>query len=253
MNKTILTISGIIFLTLGSFISVNQSARAECLPEEITGQFTIREEAGGISILAVSETLPEQVDHVKLIYNALLKKDDDTGGILRKAISQRQPSVLIVNSGRDFDEDGGKYARAVSACPVQVFQLAEIVPYGSPGETQYGVRDATVEEMINLVYQYGIMKANSGWIKRLKKAMDQAVSGHIFSPQISDPDQLKDYWPATYLVLGLEVYYNFWADKDSVRGGGYAFKSRATLEQGDPELFKLIEEIFPDSIRPEKK
>lgn len=253
MRKILLSAFGIIIFALVATNAVVTPADAQCLSGEITGLFSIQEEAGGILIYAVAETLPEQIDHVKLMYNTLLKKDDAAGGVLRQAIGQSKPSVLIVTNGAEFDEDGGKYAKALASCPVQVFQMAEIVPFGSPGETQYGVKDATVEEMINLVYQYGIMKANPNWIKRLKKAMNQAISGRIFSPQISDPDQLKEYWPVTYLVLGLEVYYNFWADKDSVRGGGYAFKSRATLEQGDPELFKLIEEIFPDSIRPEKK
>lgn len=246
MKKISVTIL-IMFLQTALPFSVHP-AHAECLPAEITDMFPLKEDAGDLTIMAMEGTDPAQVDHVKNIYNKILEKDDAADGKLRDAINAQKPAVLIVDAGVDFDDSDAKYSQAISHCPVQVFQKSEIIAPGSIA-AEHNVKDSTVEETINLVYQFGIIKGNPGWVKRLKKASSQAIDKGSFNPQIADPEQPKEYWPLTYLVLGLEVYYGFWADQDSVKDGGYAYKSRETLEQGDPELFKLIEELFPADIR----
>ncbi|MGE0268707.1 MAG: hypothetical protein AB7S78_09680 [Candidatus Omnitrophota bacterium] len=230
-----------------SFVFFARNLRAECPPPEINELFEKKESLGDIMLYAVPEAEQNFINHIKYIYNRLLVRDDKGGGKIRQEIVKANPTVILMEDGDDLDELYRDYGRILKNCPMQEFLIVEIIPLGTEAE-RLGVKDVTIEEMLNLVYQYGIYKAFPSWSSRLRKSMSRAITAGTFNPYLVDPEQPRKYWEVSYLGIGLEVYYNMWDKQQTVKEGGFAFNSRETLKQGDPELFQLIEEIFPDKL-----
>jgi len=243
--KTIL--SGIILLTLFTFLFI-QDLCAQCPPPELEQLFEKKENLGEIMVYTIPEIDQKYLEHIRYLYNRFLYRDDKSGGKIRQVIADAKLAVILMEDGDDLEEFTKTYRSVLKKCPIQEFLIEEIVPLGTE-EDKLGVRDATIEEILNLIYYWGIKDAYPSWTKRLKKAMSRALSAGTFNPYILDPEELtKQDWEVSYLGVGVEVYYNIWEKDATVKEGGFAFATRESLKTGDPELFQLIEEIFPQNL-----
>lgn len=236
-----------VFVFLFSFPLVS-NLHAECPPPELEQFFEKKESLGEIMIYTIPEIEQNYLEHIRYLYNRFLYRDDKSGGKIRQAIADAKLAVILMEDGDDLEEFTKSYRSVLKKCPIQEFLIEEIIPLGTEAD-KLGVRDATIEEMLNLIYYWGIKDAYPSWTKRLKKAMSRALSAGTFNPYILDPEELtKQDWEVSYLGVGVEVYYNIWEKEVTVKEGGFAFTTRESLKMGDPELFQLIEEIFPENL-----
>lgn len=242
--KTIL--SGTILLTSFTFLVI-QDLCAECPPPELEQLFEKKESLGEIMIYTIPEIEQTYLEHIRYLYNRFLYRDDKSGGKIRQAIADAKLAIILMEDGDDLEEFTKSYKSKLKECPVQEFLIEEIIPLGTEAE-KLGVRDGTIEEILNMIYYWGIKEVYPSWTKKLKQAATRAVSAGTFNPYILDPGQPKQYWDVTYLAVGVEVYYNVWEKEVTVNEGGFAFTTRESLKAGDPELFQLIEEIFPENL-----
>lgn len=239
-------LSGTILLTSFTWLFI-QDLYAECPPPELEQFFERKESLGEFMVYTIPEVEQNYLEHIKYLYNRFLYRDDKSGGKIRQAIADAKLAAILMEDGDDLEEFTKTYKGLLKKCPVQEFLIEEIIPLGTEAD-KLGVRDATIEEIINLIYYWGIKEVYPSWTKKLKKAASRAVSAGTFNPYIIDPGQPQQYWDVSYLAVGVEVYYNVWEKEATVKEGGFAFSSRESLKTGDPELFQLIEEIFPENL-----
>ncbi len=251
----------VIFFSLMLMVSAvgAEDVEIRCLPEETTEIFETVDNSAGIQILATGSVQATEMAYVKDIYNQLLMRDDNSEGRIRAAIEREAPTILIFEDADDMDEFYEEHwdNKTFGGCYVQELLQEEIIIHGSPA-AQYEFVDTTLNEIVYLIHLNGIKKAYPSWDQRLQRASKKAVKDMIYKPKLFDPEEPDpEYLPqddhdistySQYLAVGLEVYYGYWKDKDSVMSGGYEFPTREAMQEGDPELFNLIEEIFPQSL-----
>lgn len=257
MNRHV--VGALLVLFYAGFFAFNAEVQAGCLPEETREIFETDDESSGIQILATGSVQATELEYVKSVYNQLLQRDDNSEGTIRAAIEAAGPTILIFEDGEDMDEFYEEHweNKNFKNCYVQELLQEEIIIQGSAA-SEYQFVDTTLNEIVYLIHLNGIQKAYPSWDKRLQMASREAIRNMVYKPKLFDPeDPDPEYLPqddqdisyySQYLAVGLEVYYGFWKDKDSVMSGGYEFPTREAMKEGDPALYNLIEEIFPEAL-----
>lgn len=98
------------------------------------------------------------------------------------------------------------------------------------------------------VHYYGVKTAYPDWDARWHLAQREAhINGKFFPMKAFEPDPERA-WNAVYLVTGMEIYYGLWEDKAQALRGEIPFSTHAQLQENDPVLVDLIEELFPAEI-----
>ncbi len=132
----------------------------------------------------------------------------------------------------------------------QDLSAAESMPHLPKGE-----RDASFEEILHLVHDYGIM-ANAvknpsskwaGFQKELEALMTQAIQNGAFYPNQKDPagdaELDAESYDQEYLAYSLQAYYDFNYKgyvAPELNSGNYD-----ELKNNDPDMVKFMEKYFP--------
>ncbi len=128
----------------------------------------------------------------------------------------------------------------------QVIYADEIIVDGSQEYINNTFRDATFEQVLHLVQEYGIAEIIPEYQIQIRAAAEAAIAkGYWISVMIPEWEKEGNI-AAQYLATILDVYYGFWQNSanDIAFNGEYFFSSREALRLGDPDGYKLINEQF---------
>lgn len=238
------------FIILAAAVMTATPAGAQedpCLTPELEQALSVRRESGGFPIYAVPEVSEDHINHIAYLINRLLIRDDKQDAKIRKAIQDRNVVFMIFEDGEDFEEFEYQIFNDVRGCqPIPIIAI-EIHYLGSLAE-QHGMVDESFADIVETIFYGGIKKVYPGWAQRLSRAQRSAYSDGRFNPHNARDAEPRSEWDSLYLTIGLEVYYGMWADKEMVRTGEYSIKTREEMQELDPALFELIEEIFPNIL-----
>ena len=111
-------------------------------------------------------------------------------------------------------------------------------------------RDATYEEVLHFVHNYGIVNALPSMQLAIDQGMNNAIENGFYVPLSDIP--VEDY-DDEYFALAMEVYFGLWAHDPQQNGwaGGqeYHFTNREQMVDGDSLGVDLVKEFFGESFR----
>ncbi|MBZ0167579.1 MAG: hypothetical protein K8I00_12305 [Candidatus Omnitrophica bacterium] len=223
------------------------NAQSTCLTPDLEQALTVQRDVGGLLLYAVPEVSEDHINHVRYMLDRLLIRDDKKDGKIRQSLKDAKVVFLMFEDGEDSEEFEYQMENEMSGCmPIPIIGI-EVHYLGSLAE-QHGMVDESFADITETVYYYGIKKAYPGWVSRLERAQRSAYADGRFNPHVAIEPDPRNLWDIQYLVIGLEVYYGFWKDKEQVRNGEFNYKTREEMQELDPILFQLIEEIFPNTM-----
>ena len=194
--------------------------------------------AGGIPIIAsenVSDAALVQTRYIAL--NMLVKRPD----VLGQMVMNKARIAIIADTEKrnDLPEYKG-YGDDINAASGISGSLYE--PICSFAEkyvmTQDG-RPIAVHEIGHLIHSHGLVYIETGFDKKLEDTYSKSIG--------------KGLWKDTYAGTNT---YEYWAEGTAAwfdgqtldsRKGGVVIRTRTELKNYDPELYKLLEEIYPDT------
>lgn len=109
-----------------------------------------------------------------------------------------------------------------------------------------GNRDASYEEILHLVHNYGIAPTLFKYQDRLQKANDDAIEKGIWKPRMGADDLPKADFDDEYFAALMDCYLGLWEGKGSTFDGAYAPSSKVELKSTDPTGYQLIRDLFGD-------
>ena len=100
-------------------------------------------------------------------------------------------------------------------------------------------RDASYEEIMHFVQQWGIEQAHPTLSQDLFDAFWDARAKNIY---LLDYDETHEYF-----ICGFEAYYDMWAhdpENDGTRESEYVPISNASLKVNDPKMYNIVEQFM---------
>ena len=192
-----------------------------------------------------------KIEYVSDLINKLLEKDKSGDGLIIKALEKNQPHLVNFNSLADLESnEGSAYFYAIPNS--QDLQADEIFPNANSNngaDTISANRDASVEEIVHMIHNYGITYARPDLQVKLdtltQKALDAGKLDWDDNHELPRTD-LDD----EYLADCVEAFYNLKAGSGYVKAGVGLDpgSNRDDLKAFDLEMHDLIAEIFPDSL-----
>lgn len=227
--------------------------------EHALDMFTQRREASGLKFYATTSVDSAKIEHASRIANALLVKDRAGNGSVTKHVMDADASMVIF---KNFEERNTAVEFYMFADDFngQDLQDEEIIPdyfrLGGPEDLR---RDASIEEITHLIHSGGIMQAYPDVQERLEKATRAAIDRKLFRPWDGLPE---DSFSHEYLTIGLEIYYGGRQHHTTMgrtrnedgsprqpafrlTTGNDVPMTAANLRKFDPELFEIVEFLFP--------
>lgn len=196
-------------------------------------------DVNGVKIYAVSQVTDKQLNYVGNVLKDLLNKDGT--GILANMVKNGAAMTMFANAEQRDSAAGQKVFESAPNRMLQDLQADEIIPPGTAT-----TRDATVEEVTHLIHNSGITAANPAAQKELDAATQKAIKAGLYHPEKITGLPKQDY-DDEYLAAGVEAYYGV-THKDNAAAGIYKPSNKNELKSMDPELFKIIEKLFPATI-----
>ena len=192
-----------------------------------------------------------KIEYVADLINKLLEKDKAGDGAIIKALEKNQPHLVNFNSLADLGSNAGSaYFYAIPNS--QDLQADEIFPNANGNNGADSVssnRDASVEEIVHLIHNYGITYARPD----LQAKLDQLTQAALDAGKLdwADGHELpRGDLDDEYLADCVEAFYNLKAGSGYVKTGVGLDpgSNRDDLKAFDREMHDLIAEIFPDSL-----
>ena len=185
------------------------------------------------------------------LIDKLLEKDKAGRGLIVKALEKNKPHLASFNNSADFESAQGiAYLYAVPNS--QDLQADEVFPNANKNDGKDSVtsnRDASLEEIVHLIHNYGITYARPDLQRRLNTLTEAALNAGKLD--WTQGDELpRSSLDDEYFAECVEAYYNLKAGAGFVRQGiGLdPGSNRNDLQAFDPDMHDLIAEIFPDSL-----
>jgi hypothetical protein len=128
-----------------------------------------------------------------------------------------------------------------SGVNAQDLRAYETILEGTPEymDKENPVRDASYEEILHLIQDYGINDAAPVLIEKLWDAYRNALAKGLYTINSRETNE--------YFICGLEAYFDIWKhdpSEDGTREGEYVPITRAELREKDPAMYEIIEEFF---------
>ena len=257
-----LTVSGQVPSPVLPYINIDNSDNGivqlpeniDSLFKEVADYYTHVDTPDGdiIPILAQENFSQSQIIHVRDVLNSLLKDvpgasfGNDKSNI-SNAIGASNAIIFLLNDESEYENSSllNLYEFGVGG---QDLLATEVFPETSNEYIQSSRRNATYEEVLHFVHNYGIKIAEPYMQNLIVEAMQTAIENQVYAP-LNDisPDDYAD----EYFALGLECFYGIWAhdpNSDGFSGDReYSFINRLQMEQGDPALYRIISEYFGET------
>ncbi len=131
----------------------------------------------------------------------------------------------------------------------QALYLDEVFLEGSSHYLENTNRDASFEEILHLVHDYGIMEAAPVFQQQIQVATDEARTSEIWTSEAMAEWIAEGSTTQEYLATIVDVYYGLWGHDASSDGtafyGEYLYDTREELAMNDPKGQQVIEAFFP--------
>jgi hypothetical protein len=108
-----------------------------------------------------------------------------------------------------------------------------------------GNRDASYEEILHMVHNYGIAPTLFKYQDRLQKANNNAIKKGIWKPRTGAEDLPKADFDDEYLAALMDCYLGLWEGQSNTMGG-YEPTSKQEQKAKDPIGHQLILDLFGD-------
>lgn len=192
-----------------------------------------------------------KIEYVTDLINKLLEKDQAGDGSITKALEKNQPHLVNFNTLSDLETSEGLAFLYINPNS-QDLQADEIFPNANANngaDTVSSNRDASVEEIVHMIHNYGITYARPD----LQVKLDQLTQAALDAGKLewdSSSELPRGDLDDEYLADCVEAFYNLKAGSGYVKAGQGLDPGadRAALYAFDPEMHDLIAEIFPDSL-----
>ena len=209
----------------------------------------IAENGDFIPILIQNNFSVDQISHVRNVLESYLVDVEDgewgsNKAMISNAIGATNAILLLLNDEDEY-ENPNVWSLMDSGAHGQDLLSTEVFPEGSIEYMNSSRRNATYEEVLHFVHNYGIQIANPTMQNEILSAMELAVESGYYNPLSDLP--IED-WDEEYLAMGLECYFGIWSHDPSGNGfcgdQEYPFIDRAAMLDGDPALHNIINGFF---------
>ena len=209
----------------------------------------IAENGDYIPILIQDNFTVDQITHVKRVLESYLVDIEDgewgsNKAMISNAIGATNAILLLLNDEDEY-ENPNVWSLMDSGAHGQDLLSTEVFPEGSVEYMNSSHRNATYEEVLHFVHNYGIQIANPTMQDEILSAMELAVESGYYNPLSDLP--VED-WDEEYLAMGLECYFGLWSHDPSGNGfcgdQEYPFIDRAAMLEGDSILYNIIHGFF---------
>ena len=206
-----------------------------------------------IPILIQDDFTIEQVAHVRRVLESYMVDiaGSQWGGnksMVANAIGATNAILFLLNDENEY-ENPHIWSLMDAGVMGQDLLSTEVFPEGSDAYMNSTRRDATYEEVLHFVHGFGLQVAVPDMQNAILSAMNIAMESENYFPLSDLP--VEDY-DEEYLAMGLECYFGLWSHDPSGDGfcgdHEYAFITRQSMFEGDPELFNIIRGFFGPSL-----
>ena len=207
-----------------------------------------------IPILAQNEFSDQQILHVKKILKEYLKEVPftiwgDNKTALINTLSMSNAFLMLLNDEGEYQNPGLQILFQNGAIGQDILST-KVLPEGTNHYMNSSKRDATFEEVLHFVHNYGIENSSPGMQAAIELAMSTAISNEYYFPS---QDLSIEEHDNEYLALLMEVYFGFWAhdpDDNGFAGDNeYRFINREEMLIGDSLGSNIINQFLGDKWR----
>ncbi|MBL4653627.1 MAG: hypothetical protein JKY53_12315 [Flavobacteriales bacterium] len=203
-----------------------------------------------IHILAQNEVANDKVRKVVDVLRFYLRNYPSTYGTDKSEIANKmaeQKATIYIFNNEDSGEKAIIKTKNIDL-NFQTLYQEEIMVDGSQEYIGNSFRDATYEEVLHLVQDYGITEILPEYQTQIRAAADEAIAkGYWLSVMIPEWEQ-EGSIETEYLATILDVYYGFWQNStnDVAFNGEYFYSSREAIRLGDSDGYSLMDgQFFP--------
>jgi hypothetical protein len=199
--------------------------------------YTTAPNGGRIEIFGTSGVSDDQMLYAREVLEQYLICD----GLVYKRKYKEIIANSMVNkrSAMVFFDTEEQYRANISKVAIAGYNVQDLYATESWGS---GNRDASYEEILHLVHNYGIAPTLFNYQNKLQKANDDAIDKGLYNP---DRDDLpKADFDDEYFAYIMDCYLGL-----ATEGRQYKLTTRAEMQAQDPAGYQLILELFGD-IKP---
>ncbi len=206
--------------------------------------YTTAPNGGRIEIFGTSGVSDDQMIYAREIIEQYLTSDgliykQKHKAIIANSLANKRSAMVFWDSEDQYEANISK----VSGIGYNVQDLYATESWDS------GRRDASYEEILHLVHNYGISPTLFEYQSRIQKANDDAIKSGLWKPWGDLP---KADFDDEYFAAAMDCYLGLWEGQGATLGGAYKPSSRAEMQDQDPVGYKLILDLFGE-IEPVRK
>ena len=157
---------------------------------------------------------------------------------IANAMANNHSILFLFNTTESFEKWFSKIERKGISINGQDLRSYETILEGTDGymAEKRPTRDASYEEIMHFVQQWGIEQAHPTLSQDLFDAFWDARAKNIY---MLDYDETHEYF-----ICGFEAYFDMWAhdpENDGTREDEYVPISNSSLKVNDPKMYKIVE------------
>jgi len=195
---------------------------------------------GRVEIFGTSGVNDEQMVYARDILNQYLTIEGDVYGTkeyVANSMANKKCALVFWDTEEQYEDNIGK----VSIVGYNVQDLYATESWGS------GNRDASYEEILHMVHNYGIAPTAPLFQDALQKANDDAIAKGVWNPW--GDDLPKSDFEDEYFAALMDCYLGLWENMGSTMYDAYTPSSKTEMQEVDPVGYKLIRDVFGDIER----
>lgn len=192
-----------------------------------------------IEIFGTSGVSDDQMEYAREILVQYLTIDGDVySGEVKKAIAN---SMANKKTALAFFDTQEQYEANISKLLFTGYNIQDLYASESWGS---GNRDASYEEILHMVHNYGIAPVLLEFQERIQKANDEAIANGLWKPWSNLP---KSDYDDEYLGGLMDTYVGLWEGTGTSYGqGSYKPTTKDEMKTLDPKGYKIIRDLFGD-------
>jgi len=220
---------------------------------DLFGSYKLASDNPNHGLILFSENGTASSLHASQVFELFTRNvNNDTFGdkaSLRDELSTTSAALAIFENEAQLESPE---AEALWQCDPKIQDLwqTEIVRPGSIEWLSMSKRDASYEEILHFVQDYGITESNADLQEDIQAATDAAIANGSYIP-LSDLEP-EDY-DNEFFAITMECFYGLWAhdpNGDGFAGDGeYPYITREAIEENDPTTYSLLTSFFASANR----
>ncbi|MCH4896463.1 hypothetical protein E0494_07105 [Marinilabiliaceae bacterium JC040] len=164
----------------------------------------------------------------------------NTKFFIGNSMADRNAALFFFNSQKSY-EDSISDLRFVPFNYQDLYGTESILE-GSPIYIDNNTRDASYEEILHLVQDYGISPTLPLFQEELDNATEEAVRNNVYNPpsELPKADHDQEYFASIW-----DSYLGAWEHSNNPE---YKYNSRESLKKYDPKGYQIIKRFLPNHL-----